>query len=72
MTPGQRAELVRLAVHHFAHPALHEEPGKPAEVYSRQDALFILSAAAGVVWEALARHREMPAGPNSSSGASEP
>ncbi|MHB1826850.1 MAG: hypothetical protein ACYCV6_04030 [Steroidobacteraceae bacterium] len=70
MTMAQRAELVRLAVQHFANPAHHEEPGKPAEVYSRQDALFILSAAAGVVWEALGRHREASAGPSSPQGAS--
>lgn len=70
MPLGQRAELVRLAVHHFTCPAHHEEPGKPAEVYSRQDALFILSAAAGVVWEALGRHRQAPAGPSSPQGAS--
>ena len=72
MTLGERAELVRLAVHHFAHPAHHEEPGKPAEVYSRQDALFVLSAAAGIVWEALGRHREAPAEPGSPPGASAP
>jgi len=70
MTMAQRAELVRLAVHHFANPAHHEVPGKPAEVYSRQDALFILTAAAGVVWEALGRHREKSAGPSSPQGAS--
>ena len=70
MTLGQRAELVRLAVHHFTCPAHHEEPGKPAEVYSRQDALFILSATAGVVWEALGRHREASAGRSSPQGAS--
>jgi hypothetical protein len=72
MTLGERAELVRLAVHHFAHPAHHEEPGRPAEVYSRQDALFVLSAAAGIVWEALGRHREAPAEPGSPPGASAP
>ncbi len=71
MTVCQRAELVRLAVHHFAHPAHHEEHGKPAEVYSRQDALFVLSAAAGIVWEALGRHREARADPGSPQGASE-
>jgi len=70
MTLGQRAELVRQAVHHFTCPAHHEEPGKAAEVYSRQDALFILTAAAGVVWEALGRHREAPAVPSSPQGAS--
>ncbi|EQD46905.1 hypothetical protein B2A_08677, partial [mine drainage metagenome] len=70
MSMAQRAELVRMAVHHFANPAHHEEPGKPAEVYSRQDALFILSAAAGVVWEALGRHRDAPADPGSPQGAS--
>lgn len=70
MTMGQRAELVRMAVHHFANPTHLEEPGKPAEVYSRQDALFILTAAAGVVWEALGRHREASAGPSSPQGAS--
>ena len=70
MTLGQRAELVRQAVHHFTCPAHHEEPGKPAEVYSRQDALFILTAAAGIVWEALSRHRQAPAGPRSPQEAS--
>jgi len=69
MTTAQRAELVRLAVHHFANPAHHEEPAKPSEVYSRQDALFILSAAAGVVWEAVGRHNAMPADPGSPRGA---
>lgn len=61
MTTGQRAELVRLAVRHFTHPAHHAEPAQPPEVFSRQDALFILSAAAGVVWEAIGRHKATPA-----------
>ena len=68
MSTAQRAELVRLAVHHFANPAHHEDPGKPAEVYSRQDALFILSAAAGVVWEAIGRHNAMPSDVGSPRG----
>ena len=71
MPLGQRTELVRMAVHHFANPAHHEEPGNPAQVFSRQDALFILSAAAGIVWEALGRHREAPADPDSAQGASD-
>ncbi len=70
MSLGQRAEIVRLAVHHFASPAHHEEPGKPAEVYSRQDALFVLSAAGGVVWEALGRRREAPARLSNPQGTS--
>ncbi len=72
MSLGQRAELVRLAVQHFTHPAHHEEPGKSREIYSRQDALFVLSAAAGVIWEALGRHSTAPASPGGAQGASAP
>lgn len=70
MTPGERAELVRLAVHHFTHPAHHEAPGKPTVIYSRQDALFVLSATAGVIWEALGQHSTAPAGPGGPQEAS--
>lgn len=72
MTVSERAELVRLAVQHFANPAHHDEPGKPAEVYSRQDASFVLSATAGVIWKALGRHAAPPAAPSASKGASPP
>ena len=72
MTVSERAKLVRLAVQHFANPAHHNEPGKPAAVYSRQDASFVLSAAAGVIWKALGRHAGPPAGPSTSKGASPP
>lgn len=63
MTTAQRAELVRLAVRHFTHPAHHADPAQPPEIFSRQDALFILSAAAGVVWEAIGRQKATPAIP---------
>lgn len=60
MTTGQRAELVRLAVRHFAHPAHHVGANGAPEVFSRHDALFILTAAAGVIWEAIARANALP------------
>lgn len=60
MGRGERAELVRLAVRHFTNPAHHVgEDGAPEE-FSRHDALFILAAAAGVIWEAIARARALP------------
>lgn len=52
MTKSERAELVRMAVRHFSHPAHHV-----GESFSRHDALFILTAAAGVIWEALSQVR---------------
>lgn len=72
MTTGHRAQLVRLAVRHFAHPAHHADPSQPPEVFSRQDALFILSAAAGVVWEAISRLREAPGVPGNPQGVTAP
>ncbi len=72
MPLSQRAELVRLAVQHFTHPAHHAEPDKPREIYSREDALFVLSAAAGVIWEALGRHNTVPAQTDASQETSAP
>lgn len=72
MSPGERIELVRLAVQHFTHPAHHAESGKPREIYSREEALFVLSAAAGVIWEALGRRNTAPAKPDVSQETSTP
>jgi len=55
MTKSERAELVRLAVRHFSHLAAHVDQQGAPETFSRQDALFILTAAAGVLWDATSR-----------------
>ena len=56
MTKRERADLVRMAIRHYTHLAHHVDSGVP-ESFSRQDALFILTAAAGSVWDAAAEHR---------------
>lgn len=60
MTTADRAELVRMAVRHFCNPAHHVGENGAPEVFSRQDALFILTATAGVIWEAIAQLRTRP------------
>lgn len=55
MTKFERAELVRGAIAHYCNLAHHMDGDGAPECFSRQDALFILSAAAGVIWEAGAR-----------------
>lgn len=55
MTKAERAELVRMAVRHFAHLDHHVGENGAPEVFSRHDALFILTAAAGVIWEAISQ-----------------
>lgn len=55
MTKSERAELVRMAVRHFAHLDHHVGENGVPEVFSRYDALFVLTAAAGVIWEAIAQ-----------------
>lgn len=69
MTKPERAEVVRLAVRHYSHLAAHmDETGAP-ETFSRQDALFILAAAAGVIWESVTQVRfATPAAPSSGPG----
>lgn len=55
MSTSDRAELVRMAVRHFCNPAHHVGQNGSPEVFSRHEALFILTAAAGVIWEAIAQ-----------------
>ena len=54
MTKRARADLVRLAVRHYTHLAHHLDDNGAPESFSRHDALFILSAAAGAIWGAAA------------------
>jgi hypothetical protein len=56
MTKRERADLVRMAIRHYTHLAHHVDSGVP-ESFGRQDALFILTAAAGSVWDAAAQLR---------------
>ncbi len=55
MTKSERAELVRMAVRHFAHLDHHVGENGAPEIFSRYDALFLFTAAAGVIWEAIAQ-----------------
>lgn len=57
MPKRARADLVRLAVRHYTHLAHHVGNSGAPELFSRQDALFILSAVAGTVWDAAAELR---------------
>lgn len=43
------------AVRHFSHLAAHVDQQGAPETFSRQDALFILTAAAEVLWDATSR-----------------
>lgn len=52
MTKHARAQLVRIAVRHYTHLAHHVDPNGLPEFFSRHDALFILAATAGSVWDA--------------------
>jgi hypothetical protein len=58
MAKRARADLVRLAVRHYTHLAHHVDDNGAPESFSRQDALFILSATAGAVWDATAELRK--------------
>ena len=58
MTKRARADLVRLAVRHYTPLAHHLDDNGAPESFSRQDALFILSAAAGAIWGAAAELRK--------------
>ena len=55
MTKFDRAELVRGAIANYSNLAHHMDGDGAPECFSRQDALFVLTAAAGVIWEASAR-----------------
>ena len=57
MSKRARADLVRLAVRHYTHLAHHVDSDGSPESFSRQDALFILTAAAGAIWDAAAELR---------------
>jgi len=57
MNTGDRAELVRMAVRHFCHPAHHVGENRAPVVFNRHDTLFVLTAAAGVIWEAMGQLR---------------
>jgi hypothetical protein len=58
MTKRSRADLVRLAVRHYTHLAHHVDGAGAPESFSRQDALFILSAASGTLLDATAERRK--------------
>jgi hypothetical protein len=58
MAKRARADLVRLAVRHYTHLAHHVDDNGAPESFSRQDAMFILSATAGAVWDATAELRK--------------
>jgi hypothetical protein len=60
MTKRARADLVRLAVRHYTHLAHHVDDRGAPELFSRQDALFILSCTAGAIWDAAAVLRQPP------------
>lgn len=60
MTKSERAEFVRMAVRHFTHLDHHVGENGALEVFSRHDALFVLTASGGIIWEALARVRAGP------------
>lgn len=62
MTKRARADLVRLAVRHYTHLAHHVDDQGAPELFSRQDALFILSATAGAIWDAATVLRQPPPG----------
>ena len=55
MTKFERAELVRGAVAHYSNLAHHMDGDGAPECFSRHDALFILTSAAGILWEAISR-----------------
>jgi hypothetical protein len=56
MTKRSRADLIRMAIRHYTHLAHHVDSGPP-ESFGRHEALFILTAAAGSVWDAAAQLR---------------
>ena len=53
MNKRQRALLVSGAVRHYTHLGHHLNAAAQLEVFSRQDAQFILAATAAVLWDAV-------------------
>lgn len=53
MSKKQRSDLVRLAIHHYAHLAHHPDDQGVTESFSRHEALFILSATASLLWDVI-------------------
>jgi hypothetical protein len=53
MTKRARGDLVRMVLRHYTHLAHHVDSGGGPESFSRHDALFILTATAGVIWDAV-------------------
>jgi hypothetical protein len=53
MTKRQRALLVSGAVRHYTHLGHHLDSSAQLEVFSRQDAQFILAATSAVIWDAV-------------------
>lgn len=53
MSKRQRALLVSGAVRHYTHLGHHLNAAAQLEVFSRQDAQFILAATAAVLWDAV-------------------
>jgi hypothetical protein len=55
MSKRQRADLVRMAVRHYTHLAHHTNDEGSPNVFSREDALFVLTAAAAALWDAVGK-----------------
>lgn len=56
MSKDQRAEFVRVALRHYTHLAHHPDTKGGTQTFSRHDAMFVLAAAAALLWDALGRH----------------
>lgn len=55
MSKHQRADLVRMAVRHYTHLAHHADAEGSANVFSREDALFVLTAGAAALWDVVGK-----------------
>jgi hypothetical protein len=53
MTKRERAMLVSGAIRHYTHLAHHLDSAGQLEVFSRQDAQFVLAATSSLIWDAV-------------------
>lgn len=60
MSKRQRADFVRAAIRHYTHLAHHVDGHGNFETFSRHEALFILSGAASLIWDAMGMRLEAP------------
>jgi hypothetical protein len=60
MTKRERAQLVGVAVRHYTNLAHHLNSSALVEVFSRQDAQFILAATSAMVWDAIGEFKLKP------------